>query len=342
MDGPVHKLDFATVVFRDELPLLRLQARSFDRWMPSENVGTIFVIINDQNEDACVRAVEALRSDYGAFSDRLRVVQPAEIMLKEPANIAGHVERFWVRHLLGYKRAIPIPRKNRNPVGWVGNNGWAMQQAFKLQIAALAEGSHVVILDSKNHFIGPVDASDFVSADGRARSRKSLPSAKLRSWIVASFEALGLTPPPEGTLAPPVTTPVVVSTQNMKRALAHIQERVGPLESYFARGSRLASEFMLLYASIDQGKGLWWVEHTDDLAPTMSVVRTSDEADLLRKFDEARRKSDSQDLRIAALHRRILQHLGPAAQEKIFGFLTERGLLSSIGEGRELFQPSNG
>ena len=43
-------LDFVTVVFQQELPLLSIQARSFDLYVPPEAVNSITVVINDSQD----------------------------------------------------------------------------------------------------------------------------------------------------------------------------------------------------------------------------------------------------------------------------------------------------
>ncbi len=52
-------MDVVTVVFREELPLLALQARSIARFLDPDAVGRILVVVNDFHEDDCAAAVEA-------------------------------------------------------------------------------------------------------------------------------------------------------------------------------------------------------------------------------------------------------------------------------------------
>ena len=42
-------LDFITVVFQDELPLLEIQARSFDQYLNPPDVNQIVVVVNDND-----------------------------------------------------------------------------------------------------------------------------------------------------------------------------------------------------------------------------------------------------------------------------------------------------
>ncbi len=55
------KIDFATVVFRAEIGLLRLLARSLARFMPPDHVGEILLIPNDVEVPACIARLKEIR-----------------------------------------------------------------------------------------------------------------------------------------------------------------------------------------------------------------------------------------------------------------------------------------
>jgi hypothetical protein len=60
-------IDIITVVFREELPVLKLQAKSIDLYCQDINLGLIYVIVND----------DTLNIDtawWGSFADRVRIV----------------------------------------------------------------------------------------------------------------------------------------------------------------------------------------------------------------------------------------------------------------------------
>lgn len=60
-------IDIVTVVFRDELPVLKLQAESVDLYCQDMNLGLIYVIVNDNN-------IEIDPQWWGSFADRVRVI----------------------------------------------------------------------------------------------------------------------------------------------------------------------------------------------------------------------------------------------------------------------------
>lgn len=60
-------IDIVTVVFREELPVLRLQAESIDLYCQDMNLGLIYVIVNDN-------PLEIDPKWWGSFADRVRVI----------------------------------------------------------------------------------------------------------------------------------------------------------------------------------------------------------------------------------------------------------------------------
>jgi hypothetical protein len=146
-------LDIVTVVFRKEVPLLRLQARSMARFLDPAGIGRVRVIVNDRRERVCCAAVEALRGDYGPFADRLEVVTPDALFALRPSGLGPRDwrQRAW---LWGVRHGVLYPFGLKG--GWRGNRGWRIQQALKLAAGRYGEAPFVLILDAKNHFIGPV------------------------------------------------------------------------------------------------------------------------------------------------------------------------------------------
>lgn len=60
-------IDIVTVVFREELPILKLQAESVDLYCQDINLGLIYVIVNDNTLD-----IDA--AWWGSFADRVRII----------------------------------------------------------------------------------------------------------------------------------------------------------------------------------------------------------------------------------------------------------------------------
>ncbi|AJE48085.1 DUF6492 family protein [Celeribacter indicus] len=324
-------LDFVTVIFRPEAQMLRLQARSMARFLDPASVNSILVVLNDEDEAACRAAIEPLRPDWGPLAEKVRIVPGSSLLRRRPQGVPAALERAWVagprcawRHWrdrgLGRPRAV---------YGWARNNGWLMQQAFKLLAVEEASGSHVVILDAKNFFIRPTDASEFVDPEGRPRVEVSDPSPKMHLWAHASAAKLGQTLP-EGIPIPPALTPVVHRREEMARAVELIAGKLGCLECFFARRSENATEFMLLFVAMGGGRPGW----SDRFAPrdTPPVLRVEGGTTLGGAIETAQ----SGDFALMSLHRRNFFTLTPEERAGFADWLCALGLLSRPEEMEDL------
>jgi len=102
-------IDICTVVFREELPALRVQAESVARYAADLGTRNIYVVVNDS--DDVVNEIDA--GWWGSLADRVMVV---------PRTAFG--------------------------ADWV-ENGWVSQQALKLMCSAMSYNHYVMVLDAK-------------------------------------------------------------------------------------------------------------------------------------------------------------------------------------------------
>ena len=321
-------VDLVTVVFSEELPLLALQARSISRFFDADTVARILVVVNDVHEEGCAAAVEALRPHYGAVSDRLEVVRPDALESEGPLGLRHRAERWYVRHGRGpiMRR---LPRRDRLASGWRGNPGWSMQQAQKLLVANAARAPYVLILDAKNFMVAPVGLATFVAGDGRARTRRLAVGELQRAWIGASFRALGLAVPVPAD-APPTTTPVVFERGLMREAVQTLEDRLGPLECFFSLYKGRATEFMLMFAAIDGGRGAWWERFAPGLPESATIYGKGDDRAVQEMLAAA------PDSPLMGLHRRALRRIGDDTRVALAGFWLRLGLFDTLDEARAL------
>lgn len=331
-------LDLVTVVFTAELSLLALQARSIARYMHAGSLASIIVVINDPHEAACRAAVEALRSEYGEFAERLHIVDAASL-LNRSHRLIHRIEAAFVARWRGRIRRLAGRRRIKNTAGWRDNNGWSMQQAFKLLSVQACRGTHVVFLDAKNHFLSPVDAGTFVASDGRPRSRTVVPDARQLRWVKGSFAKLGLSVPTgpaspvSPSLVPPSVTPVVMARETLASAVATLESNLGPLECFFALHRGTATEFMLLFAVVDQGVGHWWQLHAEGLPVSLTAFGSADPQAVRAAIDTARRD----DVTLMGIHRRLLDRLDADVRAALLALWRERGLVADEHDFDRLF-----
>jgi hypothetical protein len=109
-------MDLVTVVFLDELPTLKLQARSVELYCRDMDLGNIVVVINDDR----VTIDDVDPAWWGQLEDRVRIVH-----------------------------------RNSWPIKYA-ENGWLTQQLLKLLACAQGENTWSLVLDTKTLFVKPV------------------------------------------------------------------------------------------------------------------------------------------------------------------------------------------
>jgi hypothetical protein len=102
-------IDLVTVVFREELPILRVQAESIDLYCQDIGIQTIFVFVNDTVD--LINDIDL--AWWGSLSNRVRIV---------------HRDQFGCLFV---------------------ENGWVSQQVLKVLGSSLSENQFSMILDAK-------------------------------------------------------------------------------------------------------------------------------------------------------------------------------------------------
>lgn len=113
-------IDLITVVFRDELPVLQLQAKSIELYCQNTNINRIYVIVNDSTLDTS----DIDLSWWGSLSDRVTVV---------------HRSAWAVNY---------------------AENGWLTQQLLKLMATDLCQSTWSMVLDAKTIFVKPIEFNE--------------------------------------------------------------------------------------------------------------------------------------------------------------------------------------
>lgn len=124
-------IDIITVVFRDELKVLPVQAESIWRYASGLDPQEILVLVNDSDDVAA----EISPDWWGPLADRVRI----------------------------------IPR-SYFPTDY-SDNGWLSQQVIKMQGSALSQSQWSMVLDAKTILTHPMTRELAFDAQGRARCR---------------------------------------------------------------------------------------------------------------------------------------------------------------------------
>jgi hypothetical protein len=238
---PNGLFSFVTIVYDDELPLLKLQARSLARYARNLDVDEVIVIINDADQIKVKRKIEDLSDDYGQFKGKLRIVLPEEIF-RTRSGIRD--ARSLITSLVASFSAY-FQRGNK---GWKGRNGWQMQQALKLASVRALKAENIIFLDAKNIFISGLENSDFFDEKDLPRTRLGGVSAMHEKWFTASARCLrvsGRETPQKLTF---FTTPFCVRASLVEQTLSQVEKFNGPVQNLFSIPFQKSTEFMLLNA----------------------------------------------------------------------------------------------
>jgi hypothetical protein len=120
-------IDLITIVFEQELPVLKVQAQSIELYCQDIGIRNIYVVVND-NESVTKQINPAW---WGKFSDRVTIIN------------RGAFSTSYV------------------------SNGWLSQQALKLQTAAISYNTWSIILDAKSIFTKPLLRSELFDEQGK-------------------------------------------------------------------------------------------------------------------------------------------------------------------------------
>jgi len=317
---------FVTVTFRDELELLRLQARSLAAFLPEALVAEILVIVNDRDEAGVGAAVEAMRPDYGPHAGKLRVVGATDLFRWDagPGGAASFLRRMQALH----------PRLAfRSPgLAWRGHGGWKIQQACKLLAFRAVRAEWVVLLDSKIHFLTPVDRSEFFAADGKPRIICKDRADANQAWLDSSFRRMGLDRSAAGVRVVNGIMPFVVRTQLLREVSETVEADVGPLQVFFAVHRKDETEVMLINAYCCARHGGLEAEF-DTARPLPPVIMRNTPPAVV---EESIRRVEAGESTLA-LHRAAVARLSEDQRARLAALWQRTGLVRTEAELGQLF-----
>jgi hypothetical protein len=120
-------IDIVTVVFRDELPVLQLQAQSIDLYCRNVGAKDIFVVVNDS------------------------------------ADVVDQIDPDWWGSLAHCVKIVPRQTFECDFV----DNGWVSQQALKMLAGSLSTNAWSMVLDAKTIFVREFPMSQLFDSEHR-------------------------------------------------------------------------------------------------------------------------------------------------------------------------------
>jgi hypothetical protein len=120
-------IDICTVVFRQELPVLQLQAQSIELYCKDLGIRNIYVVVNDEE------------------------------------TLANEIDPAWWGELAPLVLVVP---RTAFSAPW-GKNGWVTQQLWKLLVPSMSYNRCTMVLDAKTIFVQPVALSQLFDLAGK-------------------------------------------------------------------------------------------------------------------------------------------------------------------------------
>lgn len=291
-----NQLDLVVIGFTGELRLLQLQARSIRLYANEATFNRIFIVVND--------------NDYLAF----KAFFETEIL----PEYGPHADRV---DLMDYRSVTGKPYKK---------TGWRSQQALKLMMARHVEADQYLILDSKNHFIRPVDQSCFMAPDGRLRTHVYPVIAVFEAYFEAACAYFGVQYSEARPTIMPTSPPFMVARGHACALIDLVEAREGTAFFTFFMENRQYTEFYFYYAYLCSFLGAF--EQTYCLSPKPNVTFFSSVAGDNQKLVDSSKALDDPSVYLLGVHRRIFEE-GLAANLSTINQLWRRfGLVSNDTE----------
>ena len=295
----MSQFDTVTITYKGELPLLDLQARSF-RLVDPAIVGTIFIAVNDKAFAECEDHIEKVtRPLFGPLSGKVRVVSASE---------AGARTRI---------------------------GGWFMQQALKLVLSRFCTSPYMLILDSKIHFVRPIDATTFVMPDGRPKVsvKPRVGQSRQREWLVDSLAYFNHDPSLCELPAPPSNPPYCVWTADVRELVDVLEERGGKtVFDVFAERKSKITEFLLIYSYQLKKYHNYESRMAPGSRPHYCFFRTSPTGARRGEFLASVERGESPTF---GVHRDRFCQLTPVERRRVAAVWADAGLFQSLAEATE-------
>jgi hypothetical protein len=276
----VHALDFVTIVYRAEVLLLKLQARSFRINVGPGLIRSINIIINDDEPSTLKLIEDFAKTEYGQHFDKVKIWPYSDFMSKRDEK------------------------------------GWRKQQTLKLLFARQAGAELYIALDAKNHFIRPVNMSDFVSDSGKPLSFWTIQNGSLRNYLRNSLNYFGLGEEISTARVMPATTPYALYSELVKDMLSEIEvlEKVS-FDAFFHQPGRDVSEFFLYFSYVMRRFGS--PEELYSFSRRNTVTLFTRWPDTEAQQMEVLHKLDNSAIKIFGLHKNRINALNSDARRLV-------------------------
>ncbi len=270
IDANPWSLDLVVVGFTGELRALKLQARSLRLYVSEGTFSRIIVVVNDNAYSAFRAYFETeILPEYGAHAECIELVDYRDLTGKPTAK-----------------------------------TGWRSQQALKLLVVG-AVAPQYLLLDSKNHFIRPVDQSSFIAVDGRLRTHMYRVITGFEAYFEAACSYFGVPHPEARPTIMPTATPFMMVSKHASALLELVESREATSFFTFFVESRRFTEFYFYYAYLCSVPGAF--DQAYSLSNKPNVTFFASAAENHQKLVESSKVLDDPNIYLLGVHRHILE-----------------------------------
>ncbi|AJP72613.1 DUF6492 family protein [Sphingomonas hengshuiensis] len=294
------KIDIATVVYEPEIALLKLQARSIQKFFRHRDIGKIYIIVNEMAPEATYSALKRFVVDeYGELLSQVEVIPASHLMRPH-----------------------------------VGESGWRTQQSLKLLVSIYMENDHYLLLDAKNHFVRPVSIRNFFDpATGLMRSSRVGNHGALDHYLQNSLNYFGIEP---RDFSLPMTTPYMMSTNIAQSLVQYVEQREGVKFDDFMHGSEHnVTDLFLYYAYIEFLLG--GAEKFYRFGPRNSKLMFAHFASTPSQVDRVLGALEDSKILSFGLHRNCVAALTETDRARIIAFWVKQALFATEADARGFF-----
>jgi len=296
-------ITLVTVVFAGETNLLRLQARSIQRFADPNLISDIIIVLNEPYSRIIRRIIrDHILPEYGDLRGRVRLIAAA---------------------------------------GLIGRNksSWRSQQALKLAVAKHVKTAFYVCLDAKNHYIRPLKVDDVFDDAKRPKFYLTRVTPDMAEKRSASLAVFGLTDGGEADRHLPYVTPFPMPTTLVTDMLAHIKHHNGyRIIDLFK--DRDVIEFQLLDAWLRQTRIAYDAVYALQAIDKISLTFWRASPVTGNGFLDMSSVIDAPHILMLGLHRRLFGHMPRSFKNWIASVWLDRGLVQTHDEAEAFLTSS--
>lgn len=298
-----NKITLVTVCYRTELRMLIMQARSIAKYVDPLICHSVLVISNDAS-------FTYFRSFFMRF------------ILAEYGSMSVHV-----RLIDGMK----LLKKSRKKKGWV------RQQILKLIASKITETDHLLILDTKNHFIRQLHREHIFTKTGQMRINRYAIWEKFRWKFINSCRFFDVIPEEKDFAhALPLSTPYIMDRSAVNQMIKIIEEKSGLLFEVFFITNGPFTEFYLYYSFLLSQKGL--VDELYSLHSGMNITFWDPITETEQSFQKKQQETRMDHICSLGIHKRYLNNMTKNTKDQIASLWLEADLIQNEHEADYFFQ----